>query len=155
MSDVLVECPVCETLRHRSWFDVGERACKACQHDMNLWLDSLAAHAKRHDDLVSRLQMLLNGARPKTVSPKAWGILQRRSYGEPTAEIARALGIEESHVEKLEAEAMGELHAIARGLLTASPQATAQKPEPGQPARDGMGSLVTLATFPARRGSRR
>jgi len=41
--DYLIECPLCEQIRHKSWFRAGVRGCAFCEATKALYIDELAA----------------------------------------------------------------------------------------------------------------
>jgi len=51
--DHLIECPVCEQYRHKSWFQPGLRGCWACYHHERLWAAALQ-EALRDANMVTR-----------------------------------------------------------------------------------------------------
>lgn len=50
--DHLIECPVCDQYRHKTWFRAGARACWACEHHHRLWAAALQ-EALRDANLVT------------------------------------------------------------------------------------------------------
>ena len=47
--DYLIECPVCEQYRHKSWFRAGVRGCARCEYFQSLWIDELATRLMLSD----------------------------------------------------------------------------------------------------------
>jgi hypothetical protein len=45
--DHLVICPVCDQVRHKTWFRAGVRGCWACYHHEKLFMAALSEELKR------------------------------------------------------------------------------------------------------------
>ena len=98
MSDQIMQCPVCEEWRHKSWFDVGERGCKQCQAEQKSYLDGLAhavmVQAQVEGELKGEMGKIANEEMcPASITPTQWRVLHMIDRGLGPEAIAVNFGI--------------------------------------------------------------
>lgn len=123
---VVIQCSGCGQWRHKSWFDMGERHCKACQEEEKPYLDRLAEAAARWDREASTLKgdmlVIAEGEKPESITGQQWRIIHMLNRGLSAEAIAISHGITVTGAMNMERDAMAALYnEAARRRLEPSP----------------------------------
>lgn len=103
MVDEIIQCPVCEEWRHKSWFDVGERGCKECQEVIKSYMDNLWVAAIETESMLKgdMLRIASEETCPESISPTHWRVIHMVDRGADADGIAVAYGITVESAEQL------------------------------------------------------
>lgn len=121
-TDEIRKCPVCDEYRHKSWFDVGERGCKACQETVKSWLDGLAEAVARQQEAegimsVEMLRIVREETCPASINPMQWRVLHMLDRGYEREGIAISFGLSTAYVDTLIEESLNALMREADSRL--------------------------------------
>jgi 1,2-phenylacetyl-CoA epoxidase catalytic subunit len=105
-SGVIRQCAGCSTWRHISWFDVGERHCKACQDVEKSYIDRLAeavvrANLQENHLKGEMLAVVKSGARPEAINTSLWRVLHMLNEGMSPDAISIAHGVSLNGAEEM------------------------------------------------------
>lgn len=117
MSDVdqIIQCPVCEQWRHKSWFDVGMRGCKQCQADEVVSFELAKAKVELEVNQIPQTMIdIVNGeAKPESMTGLQWRMLHLMDRGYDNVGLALATGIPSQDIPKRRNEAISALYREA------------------------------------------
>ena len=120
---VIRQCDGCGQWRHKSWFDVGERHCKACQESEKSYLDRLAEATiamERHEaKLKGEMLAIAQGEKPASMTGDQWRVIHMLNRGLSVEAIAINYGITVGGAIVMEREALTALAEAANAKIGA------------------------------------
>lgn len=115
MPDELILCPVCEIVKHKSWFSVGNRGCHQCTEDHAAWVDGVAEMVKAIDEADAKLptamvNIVVDEQKPEGITAHQWRILHLLNRGIDEQGIAITHGVSTASAKLMKEEALTALY---------------------------------------------
>ena len=129
--DLLIQCPVCEQWRHKSWFDVGRRGCRQCQVDEVVSFEIAKAKVQVEEAMIPQamLDIVAEETKPDSITASQWRMLHLLDYGYDTVALALATSIPSQDIPRRKQKAINALYREADrranvnlGIETTQPQ---------------------------------